>query len=52
MPLYLIGLIIVSIALGQQYDQSVGWLVLGTGLMLAGVFTGFLNYLDDRKKIG
>lgn len=52
MPLYLIGLIIVSISLGQQYNQFTGWLVLGTGLMLAGMFTGFLNYLDDRKDIG
>ena len=50
MILYIVGLIIVAVAVGHEFTQTLGWAVLGAGLMLQAVFSGILDYLDQRME--
>lgn len=47
--LFLVGLIIVSIALGGHFGAVVGFTILGSGVMLLGIIYGILDYLDGKK---
>lgn len=37
--MYAFGLIVSAIAVGHTYSQSAGWLVLGVGFIIAGIFS-------------
>jgi hypothetical protein len=54
MTLYIVGLIMVAVAVAHEFTQTLGWAVLGAGLMLQAVFVGIsdyiLDYLDQRKE--
>jgi hypothetical protein len=52
--MYLIGLIIVAIAIGHRYEQVDGWLVLGGGMIvysvLVGLYDTILVYIKRLKQ--
>lgn len=45
----LVGLVIVSSALGHRYDAITGWFVFGAGVMCLGALNELINYLRDRN---
>jgi hypothetical protein len=47
---YIIGLIIVAMAVGHEFTRTAGWAMLGAGLILQAVSVGILDYLDQRME--
>ena len=46
---YFIGLLFVSGSLGVMHGTAIGCLIFGSGVMVAALFSGILNYLDKGK---
>ena len=46
--MYLIGLVILSIAVGHRYDQTDGWMVLGVGMILLPMLQAVFKRLTIR----
>ena len=44
-----VGLIIVSLAMGNRYDNITGWLVFGSGLIVLSLLDELIDYLRDRN---
>jgi len=47
--IFLVGLIIISIAIGTMHEATDGWFTLGAGVMLVGICEGIISYLDRGK---
>jgi hypothetical protein len=44
-----VGLVIVSLALGNRYDPITGWLVFGSGVIVLSLLNELIDYLRDRN---
>jgi hypothetical protein len=44
-----VGLIITAMAVGHLYNQVIGWLTLGVGIMVLAVIDGVLDRWDDQR---
>jgi len=44
-----VGLIIVSLAMGNRYDNITGWLVFGVGVIVLSLLNELIDYLRDRN---
>ena len=44
-----VGLIIVSLAMGNRYDNITGWLVFGSGVIVLSLLDELIDYLRDRN---
>jgi hypothetical protein len=48
--MYFVGLIIVALATGHYYNEFTGWMVLGTGLILAAIWNGVCEVIAAKSK--
>jgi purine-cytosine permease-like protein len=46
-----IGLIIISICIGNIYSAVYGWLVLGSGIILITFLSMIINYFIKKRKL-
>jgi hypothetical protein len=44
-----VGLVIVSLAMGNRYDNITGWLVFGSGVIVLSLLEELIDYLRDRN---
>jgi hypothetical protein len=47
--LFIIGLIICALAVGNFISQFLGWIVLGGGLIILALISALFNYLDKGR---
>jgi hypothetical protein len=45
---YFIGLFILSIAVGHHFEQFYGWMLFGTGILVAGIWNEVFKRMKER----
>jgi hypothetical protein len=48
--MYFIGLAIVALATGHHYNEFTGWMVLGSGLILAAIWDSVAGIIAAKSK--